>query len=95
MGRWGDEGEEHVVDSDEPLYVGKYEVRNGEYRVYRGGGWAYYARYCRCACRGIWEPGIRNDYLGFRLVLAARGNRIRTMAQGNCVSVSCMRPWSY
>ena len=46
----------------------------GRYCVYRGGGWACYARDCRCAYRHYWEPDIRDDYLGFRLVLAARVN---------------------
>jgi formylglycine-generating enzyme required for sulfatase activity len=43
-------------------------------RVIRGGSWADHARYCRCACRYGWHPGIRNDYSGFRFVLAARFN---------------------
>jgi len=42
----------------------------GGNRVHRGGGWASFARYCRCACRFHWEPGDRNFNLGFRFVLA-------------------------
>ncbi len=45
----------------------------GRSRVYRGGGWALDARRCRCASRYGWRPGIRNDLVGFRLVLAAQG----------------------
>jgi formylglycine-generating enzyme required for sulfatase activity len=47
----------------------------GTYRVLRGGSWLDYARNCRCASRSGWEPGGRSRNLGFRLVLAARGNR--------------------
>ena len=41
---------------------------SGSYRVYRGGGWFYYARDCRASLRGIGEPGARDAYLGFRLL---------------------------
>jgi len=44
----------------------------GPPRVNRGGGWASFARPCRCAFRDDWEPGRRDRYAGFRLVLAAR-----------------------
>ena len=46
----------------------------GSSRVYRGGGWALHARYCRCACRAGGPPGTRGGALGFRFVLAARFN---------------------
>lgn len=42
----------------------------GSRRVYRGGSWAFGARYCRCACRRGWGWDFRNCSLGFRLVLA-------------------------
>jgi len=42
---------------------------SGSYRVYRGGGWYYYARYCRVSCRGSHTPGDRNSNLGLRLAL--------------------------
>jgi formylglycine-generating enzyme required for sulfatase activity len=48
--------------------------REGGRRVFRGGGWAARARYCRCAYRDYWVPGGRSHFLGFRLVLAARDN---------------------
>jgi formylglycine-generating enzyme required for sulfatase activity len=44
----------------------------GTLRVSRGGSWAYPARLCRCAYRNLREPGLRFDFLGFRLVLAVR-----------------------
>jgi len=47
----------------------------GSLHVLRGGGWGNFARDCRCACRGNWEPGDRDGILGFRLVLAVRNNR--------------------
>ncbi len=42
----------------------------GSYRVFRGGGWLYAARYCRSAYRGHWYPGDRGNLVGFRLCLA-------------------------
>ncbi|OQX16451.1 MAG: sulfatase-modifying factor protein, partial [Desulfobacteraceae bacterium IS3] len=44
---------------------------SGSYRVIRGGGWHYDAWYCRSAWRYWYSPGVRYDYLGFRLVLPA------------------------
>jgi len=41
----------------------------GAYRVFRGGGWRYGARYCRSASRGRNTPGGRSRYLGFRIAL--------------------------
>ena len=42
---------------------------SGSYRVLRGGGWPYYARYCRVAFRYGNSPGYRYDYYGLRLAL--------------------------
>jgi formylglycine-generating enzyme required for sulfatase activity len=42
------------------------------YRVIRGGGWYYSARYCRSASRDGLTPDLRFDNLGFRL---ARGQQ--------------------
>ena len=39
-----------------------------EYRVLRGGSWLDYARHTRAAFRGRYNPGIRDDYSGFRVV---------------------------
>ena len=42
--------------------------RSGSYRVIRGGGWVYDARFCRSAFRYGGSPGVRSIYLGFRLL---------------------------
>jgi formylglycine-generating enzyme required for sulfatase activity len=39
----------------------------GSYRVFRGGGWHYYARFLRCADRSNHGPSNRYYFLGFRL----------------------------
>ena len=44
----------------------------GSYRVFRGGSWFYGPAYLRCANRSNFYPGLRNDYIGFRLARAAR-----------------------
>ncbi len=44
----------------------------GSYRVYRGGGWYYYAVTCRSANRLRSPPGSRDYYLGFRLLRTYR-----------------------
>jgi len=41
----------------------------GSYRVFRGGGWSSYAGRCRVSFRDRGRAGIRDGYLGFRLVL--------------------------
>ncbi|MCP3956415.1 MAG: formylglycine-generating enzyme family protein [bacterium] len=46
--------------------------RKGSLRVFRGGSWYYSARFVRAAARFAYVPGLRYDYLGFRL---ARGQR--------------------
>ena len=42
-------------------------------RVVRGGGWARLPGACRCAWRGVWNPKIRNDDVGFRCVISPPG----------------------
>lgn len=42
---------------------------DGSYRVYRGGCWFIYARYCRSSIRFIYYPTFRIIYLGLRLAL--------------------------
>jgi sulfatase modifying factor 1 len=44
---------------------------SGQNRVLRGGGWNYFASYCRAANRIRRDPGSRSIDLGFRLVLPA------------------------
>jgi len=41
---------------------------SGSIRVFRGGGWNGFARFCRSAIRYRYEPGVRSFILGFRLV---------------------------
>jgi formylglycine-generating enzyme required for sulfatase activity len=41
----------------------------GLFRVYRGGSWCYYARYCRSAYRFRRLPHARDYFLGFRIAL--------------------------
>ena len=41
----------------------------GSYRVLRGGGWYYYAQYCRSAYRYYFGVDRRNGSLGFRFSL--------------------------
>jgi formylglycine-generating enzyme required for sulfatase activity len=40
--------------------------------VGRGGGWYYYADYCRAAVRFDFSPDVRFDDLGFRLLRTAK-----------------------
>lgn len=42
----------------------------GSNRVLRGGGWFNYAQNCRAASRTFYGPDIRNNIVGFRLVLS-------------------------
>ena len=41
---------------------------SGSYRVIRGGGWDYFAEYCRSACRNSRSSASRNSHVGFRLI---------------------------
>jgi len=41
---------------------------SGAYRVIRGGGWDYFAEYCRSACRNSRSSASRNSHVGFRLI---------------------------
>jgi hypothetical protein len=43
-------------------------IKKGSYRVLRGGSWCYGAQYLRAAGRDYDVPGIRDYYIGFRLV---------------------------
>ncbi len=44
-------------------------MKNGSYRVRRGGAWGSGARGCRPSCRGCGDPTIRYDDIGFRVAL--------------------------
>jgi formylglycine-generating enzyme required for sulfatase activity len=43
---------------------------SGPFRVLRGGSWSFTAGYCRSAFRFRVNPGLTNDFIGFRVVLA-------------------------
>ena len=43
--------------------------KDGDWMVVRGGSWGGHRRFARCACRRGSRPGIRLDFLGFRVVL--------------------------
>ena len=43
---------------------------SGSYRVYRGGGWFNYAKYCRVSDRGDFAPDYSDSNLGLRLSLS-------------------------
>jgi len=58
--------ENYYGDSPEKNPKGPFE---GPYRVVRGGSWYYDASRCRSAYRNSYLPGIRHNYIGFRLVL--------------------------
>ncbi|MDV3351750.1 formylglycine-generating enzyme family protein [Leptothoe sp. LEGE 181152] len=47
---------------------------NDEYRILRGGSWAFDPEYCRSARRDLNQPDARNDNLGFRVVSAPPGS---------------------
>ena len=58
------------------LVEGKNPVgaSSGSFRVFRGGGWTHTPAFCRSAHRDGFHPSIRNDRLGFRLVLSPSGS---------------------
>ena len=43
----------------------------GAYRIARGGGWGYYARYCRSAYRGSSTPDYQGAFFGLRVLKTA------------------------
>jgi len=43
---------------------------NAQNRVFRGGSWSFSPQNCRVSSRDDWHPALRNDFVGFRLVLA-------------------------
>lgn len=52
-------------------------LTTGSSRVIRGGGWFDFARLCRSANRHGSTPGLRGNFLGFRLALRPENNRYR------------------
>ncbi len=72
----------HPVGQKSPNALGIYDMTGNvwewcqdcydsscSYRVYRGGGWGYDARYCRVASRFNNPPSHSNYFIGFRLVI--------------------------
>ena len=55
---------------NDPVYRGK-----GHYRVFRSGSWYESATQCRSANRNWFEPGVRRDNLGFRLLSETAGRQ--------------------
>jgi len=55
-----DPGDDHQLQSGDPLYV------------MRGGSWADGLNNVRTAVRGAVDPGVRNNTIGFRLVLGTQ-----------------------
>ncbi len=51
------------------LSVDPVGPETGKVRIYRGGNLIYGARRSRSAVRGAFSPGLRGDYLGFRVAL--------------------------
>ena len=43
--------------------------KDGSYRVFRGGSWNDYARFCRSSDRNYHDPSYRLNFLGFRVAL--------------------------
>jgi hypothetical protein len=41
---------------------------SGSLRVYRGGSWSSYSDYCHSASRIRLSPGLRRNFLGFRVL---------------------------
>jgi formylglycine-generating enzyme len=46
------------------------DAKRGSNRVFRGGCWSDFPRYCRSAHRNPWSPDNHSDSLGFRLALS-------------------------
>jgi formylglycine-generating enzyme required for sulfatase activity len=60
---------------DEKYYSSSYSsnptgASKGSYRVYRGGSWFIYPRFCRASSRSGNTPTFRSNNLGFRVVLS-------------------------
>ena len=62
--------------------------QGGSYRVFRGGGWLYPARYCRSAVRNRFDPANRDNYLGFRLARLGIPRHSYPLTLGEEVEVS-------
>ena len=54
---------------DEGVVINPQGPSEGTSRVIRGGSWLIDPEFCRCSIRGGWIPGLRDYFVGFRLVL--------------------------
>jgi formylglycine-generating enzyme required for sulfatase activity len=62
---------EWYTENLEGSSVDPHGPESGSYRVIRGGSWFYDARCVRSACRVRYDPGLRYEFLGFRLLSSA------------------------
>jgi formylglycine-generating enzyme required for sulfatase activity len=65
---WCSDWHDHFNNYSEINPTGAY---SGQYRVLRGGRWAYGSKFCRVTDRDMHPQGARYHYQGFRLVLPA------------------------
>jgi formylglycine-generating enzyme required for sulfatase activity len=66
---WYDEGQYVIAEADDPAGPSA-----GSVRVRRGNGKGFVAAGCRSAFRDYAEPGLRDDFTGFRVALAPTDN---------------------
>jgi len=59
--------DKYTSDYDDCPTDGSAYTGSGSNRVERGGSWSNSARFCRSANRSVSSPGIRFNYLGFRV----------------------------
>lgn len=82
---WGGYSKADVIDPD-PV-----PGDAGSNRVFRGGSWGSNARYVRSAYRYALAPGLRDDYLGFRLARGQEPSGQTEPATAGTRSVSATR----